>query len=348
MTTTQKVLITGGAGYIGSHTLLALKAAGFEPVVVDNFSNSNPATIKTLQQLVGHFSFYELNCCDLAAMQRMMRWEQNICGVIHFAAHKSVAESVQNPLKYYHNNIESLIVLLKIMEEFALEHLVFSSSAAVYGEQQELPVGEGCPLSMASSPYGASKQIAEQMLRDYALANPATKVAMLRYFNPIGAHESGMLGEDPHGQLSNVVPVMLQAAAGLREAITIFGQDYDTPDGTCQRDYIHVMDLAEAHVAAMQTLLSKEEAFCEAINIGTGQATSVRELIEAFELVSSVKVPCQLGERRAGDISAIWADVTKAQELLGWKSTRTAAIALFDAWRWQQHCLQLVPMAQVM
>lgn len=332
----MNILVTGGAGFIGSHTVVALVEAGFTPVIVDDFSNSERGVLQGLAKIIGReVACYELDCNDHAALRDVFQREKP-AGVIHFAASKAVGESMAEPLKYYHNNLGSLIALLDVMLEHGAASLIFSSSATVYGQPELLPVTEETALDPPMSVYGNTKQIGEEILRDTAAAKPL-KAVSLRYFNPIGAHPSGLIGELPRGVPNNLVPFVTQAAAGLRPELIVFGDDYPTPDGTCVRDYIHVMDLAEAHVSALQNLFARREIACyEVFNIGTGHGNSVLEIIQTFEAVSGQRLNYRVGPRRPGDVAAIFADVSKAGRELGWTTKRSLREALGDAWRWQQ------------
>lgn len=332
----MNILVTGGAGFIGSHTVVSLVHAGYNPVIIDDFSNSEPSVIAGLQKILGReISCYRIDCNNYPAMRQLLR-EEKIEGVIHFAAHKAVGESMQEPLAYYKNNLGSLLTLIDAMLAEGLSNLIFSSSCTVYGEPDASPVTELTPVKPATSVYGNTKQIGEEILRDVAAAKPLKCIA-LRYFNPIGAHPSGFIGELPRGVPNNLVPYITQTAAGLRKSLTIFGDDYPTPDGTCVRDFIHVMDLAEAHVAALEyTLNHSESSLFDTFNLGTGQGTTVLSLVQTFEKVSGQKLPYSIGPRRDGDIVAVWADVKKSTELLQWKASRSLETALEDAWRWQQ------------
>lgn len=333
----MNILVTGGAGFIGSHTVVALSEAGFTPIIIDDFSNSDRRVLRGLEKILGFKPLcYAENCHDAEVLHRIFK-KQEIGGVIHFAAFKSVGESMQEPLKYYDNNIGSLLVLLQSMLECGVPNLIFSSSATVYGEPQSLPVTEDSPTPPAESVYGNSKQIGEEIIRDTASAGKPLKGISLRYFNPIGAHPSAYIGELPIGVPNNLVPYITQTAAGLRPALTVFGNDYPTPDGTCLRDFIHVMDLAEAHVAAMKFLINNSATtIYNVFNVGTGQGNSVLEIIQMFEAVSSQPLQYRIGERRVGDVAAVYADATKIHQHLGWAAKRTLREALEDAWRWQQ------------
>jgi UDP-glucose 4-epimerase len=334
----SKIVVTGGAGFIGSHTVVELMEAGFEPVIVDNFINSYPSVIKGLQQITGKMiKHYEIDCNDREALSKVFEIERNITGVIHFAAYKAVGESVQLPLKYYANNVGSLITLLEVMQHYQTRNLVFSSSCTVYGQPEKLPVTEASPVVKANSPYGNTKQICEEILQDALAAGFPVRTLSLRYFNPIGAHPTALIGELPIGTPSNLVPFITQTAAGLREQLTVYGNDYHTPDGTCVRDYIHVVDLAKAHVKAFELLKKQSESsFYDVFNIGTGQGNTVLEVIKTFEQVSGKPLNYVLGPRRPGDVEQVYADVSKANKELHWQTQLSLEDSLRDAWRWQQ------------
>ncbi len=331
----KEILVTGGAGFIGSHTVVALSEAGFVPVIVDNFSNSDRRMVDRITELCpGAVHFHMLNCCDESALRAVFQ-AHDISGAIHFAAFKAVGESVQRPLQYFENNINSLTTLLKIMHEFEVQNLVFSSSCTVYGIPDVLPIDETAPVKPAISPYGFTKQACEQAIRYAAESGWTLRSVLLRYFNPIGAHPSGKIGELPLGVPNNLVPFITQTAIGLREKLSIFGNDYDTPDGTCVRDYIHVMDLAEAHVKSLQWLDARTDQPVVVFNIGTGRGYSVKEVVDTFERETGVKLKYRYAERRPGDVPSIFADASMAKEELGWKAEKTMADALRDAWNWE-------------
>jgi UDP-glucose 4-epimerase len=335
----SKILVTGGAGYIGSHTVVELAQAGYEPIIIDNFSNSEESALTGIQAILGHeVPCHRIDCGDAEALRQVFKAEGNIAGVIHFAAYKAVGESVQKPLAYFHNNVGSLITLLQVMKDEGVENLVFSSSCTVYGVPDQLPVTEATPTKPANSPYGRTKQMCEDIVHDAAGApDNKTHTILLRYFNPIGAHDSAKIGELPLGVPNNLVPFITQTAAGLREKLTIFGNDYDTPDGTNVRDYIHVVDLAKAHIVAVQRLLDRKASdVVETFNVGTGHGNSVLEVVTTFEEASGQKLNYAIGPRRPGDVPAIYADATKSAEVLGFKTTTSLRDSLASAWKWQQ------------
>jgi len=336
---TMNILLTGGAGYIGSHTAVALVEAGFQPIVLDNFSNSHPAVMERLARITGTTITLERgDVLDTPWVESVLRQHRPV-GVVHFAADKAVGESVAQPLKYFHHNIGGAVSLLRAMEATASEAdmpaptLVFSSSATVYGDPASVPITEDFPRSH-TNPYGHTKLVVEDMLTALNAAQPNWRIATLRYFNPVGAHPSGLIGEDPADIPNNLMPYVAQVAIGRREALSVFGDDYPTPDGTGVRDYIHVQDLAAGHVAALQTLLNKGKSFT--VNLGTGRGHSVLEVVKAFERASGRPVPYRIAPRRPGDVAQCWADPTRAEALLGWKAQRTLDEMCADAWRWQQ------------
>jgi UDP-glucose 4-epimerase len=333
-----KILVTGGTGYIGSHTVVELQNAGCEVVVVDNLSNSTATVIDRIERITGiRPAFVKADCGERDAMRRVFETERNVNGIIHFAASKAVNESLWKPLLYYRNNMDSLLTLLELMPEFGVDGLVFSSSCTVYGQPDLLPVGEDAPTKEAESPYGNTKQINEEIIRDVINADVPYKSIILRYFNPIGAHPSAEIGELPNGVPQNLVPYLMQTAAGIHRELLVFGDNYRTPDGSCIRDYINVVDLAKAHVKAIKRMLKNPECKrLEYYNLGTGKGVSVLELISAFENATGVKVRYRITERRAGDIEQIWADSRLANEVLGWKAVETLEDTLRSAWKWQQ------------
>jgi UDP-glucose 4-epimerase len=335
----KKVIVTGGAGFIGAHTVVELCKEGYVPVIVDNFSNTEESVIQGLEQIIGATPIvYKFDCADEQSMTRVFEKEKPFA-VIHFAAYKAVGESVEQPLKYYENNLFSLVNMLKLMQRFDVRHLVFSSSCTVYSQPERLPVDETSPLLEATSPYGYTKQVCERIVRDTLHAYPQMGAALLRYFNPIGAHESALIGELPYGVPNNLVPFITQTAIGLRKQLTIFGDDYNTADGTCIRDYIHVTDLAKAHVKAINWL-ENHPSRCEAFNLGQGIGNSVLEVVKTFEKVTGQKLNYVIGKRREGDVEQVWANATKANEELGWKTELSLEKALEDAWRWEQRLAQ--------
>lgn len=333
-----KILVTGGLGYIGSHTVVELVNAGYEPVLVDNLSNSQPKILEQIAQIIGYKpTFYELDLCEEAAVKELAEKEPDLEGIIHFAAFKAVGESVAKPLKYYKNNFYSLINLLESYHGKKI-NLVFSSSCTVYGQPDVLPVTEDAPIKKAQSPYGNTKQIAEEILQDIVTAGTSFGITSLRYFNPVGAHESALIGELPIGVPQNLVPFITQTAIGKREKITVFGSDYNTPDGSCVRDYIHVVDLAKAHVAALKNMERvNDPTVYHVFNIGTGQGNSVLEVINAFERTTGVKLAYEIGPRRPGDVEQVWGDVSKAADKLGWKTTLDIDTMMVSAWNWEKY-----------
>lgn len=332
-----KILVTGGTGYIGSHTVVELQQAGFEVVIIDNLSNSNREVLDGIEAITGKRpDFVEGDCTDIDTLRRLFRDHQGIKGIINFAASKAVGESVEKPLLYYRNNLMTLVNLLDLMPQFDVKGIVFSSSCTIYGEPDVNPIDETAPIKPATSPYGNTKQICEEIITDYIASGAPIKSIILRYFNPVGAHPSACIGELPNGVPNNLVPFLTQTAAGIREKLTVFGTDYDTPDGSCIRDFIDVVDLAKAHVVAMKRMLDKEDTDnIEIFNLGTGRGLSVLELIESFQRATGVKVPFVIGKRRAGDIEKIWAQPTKANNVLGWKAETEIDDTMRNAWRWQ-------------
>jgi UDP-glucose 4-epimerase len=332
----KKILITGGAGYIGSHTAVDLWNAGMEPIILDDLSNSDRKVIDRLEEITGkRFEFYHGNCNDPSVLD-LIAAEHKIEGVIHFAAFKAVGESTALPLKYYKNNVGSLVLLLEFMQKQGIKDLVFSSSCTVYGQPEVLPVTESTPRQEAESPYGNTKKICEDILIDFVKSKPGIRVVALRYFNPVGAHPSAKIGELPLGVPSNLVPFITQVAAGLREKLTVFGADYDTPDGSCVRDYIHVVDLADAHVKALTFLDQQKVDFYEVFNVGTGKGNTVLEAIHAFEKVNGLKLNYVIGPRRPGDVVKTWADTTKINQVLGWYPKFSLEDSMRDSWNWQK------------
>lgn len=334
----MKILVTGGAGYIGSHTVLELANAGHTPVIVDNFANAEPNYLSGLHQLLGFKpAFYAADVTQQEAVEAIFEKEGNIDGVIHFAAFKSVGESVREPLMYYRNNIGSQVTILQAMKKYGVKNFVFSSSCTVYGQPEVLPVTEDSPVQPAESPYGNTKQISEEIMKDLLRSGAKMKMVSLRYFNPIGAHPTALLGETILGVPNYIVPFITQTAIGKRDILRVFGKDYKTPDGTAIRDYLHVVDLAKAHVAAVSWLDQQPgDALYDYFNIGTGKGTSVKQAIEAFETATGVKVNHEYVDRRPGDVEQVWADVTKATNVLGWKAELSIEEAMRDAWIWEK------------
>jgi len=333
----KKILVTGGTGYIGSHTVVELINAGYYPVIIDNLSNSDKKVLTQIEQITGVApEFYEIDLCDKIRLNAFMEHQQDIAGVIHFAAFKAVGESVAQPLKYYDNNFSSLINVLRCFEERQVA-FVFSSSCTVYGQPDVLPVTEEAPIKKAESPYGNTKQVAEEILQDVARAVDNYQIISLRYFNPVGAHASALIGELPRGIPQNLVPFITQSAIGKRGPLTVFGSDYDTADGTCIRDFIHVVDLARAHVAALQYLESNKQVKYDVFNVGTGKGYTVLEAINAFDKANNQSLSYQLGERRAGDIEKVWGEVSKSASVLNWKASLEIDEMMRSAWAWEQH-----------
>lgn len=331
----MKILVTGGAGYIGSHTVLALLEHGHEVVVVDNYSNSSPACLDRVKKLTGKSpQVCEGDLLDQSFLGKIFAEHAEIESVIHFAALKAVGESTDEPLRYYRNNVIGSIVLLEEMEKAKVRSIVFSSSCTVYGEPQEVPILENHPTGQVSSPYGRTKHVMEGIIEDHASSIPGFKAGILRYFNPVGAHSSGEMGEDPNGIPDNLVPSVCQVATGKLEKLQVFGSDYPTRDGTTIRDYLHVVDLADAHVRSLNALSARDEGFT--CNLGTGKGSSVMEVIAAFERATGKRIPYELANRRPGDVTEAWAEPSLARELLGWESKHSLEEMLADAWRWQE------------
>lgn len=337
-----KILVTGGTGYIGSHTVVELQQAGYEVVIIDNLSNSNRDVLKGIEAITGVAPvFVEGDCTDLDTLKKLFEQNPGIKGIINFAASKAVGESVQKPLLYYRNNLTTLINLLECMPLYGVKGIVFSSSCTVYGEPDVNPIDESAPIKPATSPYGNTKQISEEIITDFIHSGAPVKSIILRYFNPIGAHPSAKIGELPLGVPQNLVPYLTQAAAGIRKELTVFGDDYNTPDGSCIRDYIDVVDLAKAHVVAMKRMLDgKDTDSIEIFNLGTGRGVSVLELINAFEKATGVSVPHKIGDRREGDIEKIWAIPDKANKVLGWTAETPVEQTLANAWKWQMEIIK--------
>ena len=331
----MNVLVTGGAGYIGSHTVVELQRAGHTAVIVDDLSNARADVIDRIEKITGiRPAFHRTDCADKAGMRRIFA-AQPVDAAIHFAGFKAVGESVQKPLQYYRNNLDSAMTLLEVMEEFGCKRFIFSSSATVYGPDNPHPYKEEMPAIQSSSPYGWTKVMIERILTDYTTAHPDFCAVLLRYFNPIGSHPSGLLGDDPNGIPNNLMPYIARVAAGQLEKLTIFGDDYPTPDGTCQRDYLHVVDLAVGHLKALE--YAEGHHGVEAVNLGTGHGVSVLELVHAFEKANGIKLPYVIGPRRDGDLPAFWADAAKAKALLGWEATHTVEEMCESAWKFAQN-----------
>ena len=331
----KKILLSGGAGYIGSHTAVALLEAGYEVIIVDNYCNSSPEAINRIQEVSGkQVKVYEADVKDAAAISKIFA-ENKIDCVIHFAGLKAVGESVSKPIIYYRNNIDTTLTLLECMAKFGVKNIVFSSSATVYGDTDKVPLVEELPRGCCTNPYGWTKVMMEEILEDAARADKDLSVVLLRYFNPIGAHASGRMGEDPQGIPNNLMPFVTQVAVGKREKLTVFGGDYATPDGTCQRDYIHVMELADGHVKAVN-VASKNKG-TEIFNLGTGIPYSVLDIVNTFSRVNNLTLNYEIGARRAGDLPKLWADASKAERILGWKAQRNLADMCKDAWNWQKN-----------
>lgn len=336
----ETILVTGGTGFIGSHTTVELIQNGYNVVIVDNLSNSNASVVDGIEKITGvRPEFEKVDCCDYAAMENVFEKHKGISGIIHFAASKAVGESVQKPLLYYRNNINSLINLLELMPKYGVKGIIFSSSCTVYGQPsaENLPVTEEAPMQKALSPYGNTKQVNEEIIQDYIHSGAPIKSIILRYFNPIGSHPSALIGELPNGVPMNLIPFVTQTAIGIRKELKIFGNDYNTPDGTCIRDYIDIMDLAKAHVKAMERILNENGTDpVEVFNIGTGKGLSTLQIVEGFEKATGVKLNWHYAPRREGDIEKVWANPHKANAVLGWKASVDIEDTLRSAWKWQQ------------
>lgn len=333
----ERILVTGGTGYIGSHTVVELQKAGYSVVIIDNLSNSNREVLDGIERITGiRPDFVEGDCTDISTLRKLFSDYPGIKGIINFAASKAVGESMEKPILYYRNNLNTLLNLLDLMGPNGVKGIVFSSSCTVYGEPDENPVTEKAPIKKATSPYGNTKQISEEIITDVINAGAPFKSVILRYFNPVGAHPSAEIGELPNGVPQNLIPYLTQTAIGIRKELSVFGDDYDTPDGSCIRDYINVVDLAQAHVIAVKRMLEdKSDAKIEIFNLGTGNGVSVLELINVFEEATGVKVPHKIVGRRAGDIEKVWANPAYANEVLGWKATSSLADTMRSAWAWQ-------------
>jgi UDP-glucose 4-epimerase len=334
----QKILVTGGTGYIGSHTAVELIEDGFDVIIIDNLYNSEAEVADRIKMITGTRPALEVfDLCDSKKLDRFFQKHKDITSIIHFAAYKAVGESVNKPLEYYRNNILSLINLLDAMKHHGISDFVFSSSCTVYGQPEKLPVTEDSPLQPATSPYGNTKQIGEAIIRDTTVSDKSIKAVSLRYFNPIGAHPSALIGELPRGVPENLVPYITQTASGIRDELKVFGDDYNTPDGSCIRDYLHVVDLAKAHIVAVKRLMEKRNRDnYEVFNLGTGKGVSVLEAINSFERVSGVKLKYRITDRRAGDIEKIWADPSYANRELGWRTLSSLDEAMKTAWEWEK------------
>ena len=334
---TDRILVTGGTGYIGSHTVVELQQAGYPVVIIDNLSNSNIDVLDGIERITGiRPDFVEADCTDIDALSKLFEQYPDITGIINFAASKAVGESIEKPTLYYRNNLNTLINLLDLMPQNGVKGIVFSSSCTVYGEPDMNPVTEAAPIKTATSPYGNTKQICEEIIHDVVRSGAPIKSVILRYFNPVGAHPSAEIGELPNGVPQNLVPYLTQTAIGIRKELSVFGDDYDTPDGSCIRDFINVVDLAKAHVIAVERMLQdKSLEKVETFNLGTGIGLSVKELIAAFERATGVKVPHKIVGRRAGDIEKVWAEPRHANEVLGWKASISIDDTMRSAWAWQ-------------
>ncbi len=335
----KKIIVTGGTGFIGSHTAVELIEAGFEVILIDNLYNSEATVADQIGAITGKSPKLEVfDLCDSEKLDIFFKDNNDAAGIIHFAAYKAVGESVKKPMEYYRNNLVALLNLLEAMKKYSIPYMVFSSSCTVYGQPEKLPVREDMPVQQAASPYGNTKKIGEEIIRDTILANDNIKAISLRYFNPVGAHPSGLIGELPRGVPENLVPFITQTAIGLRDELKVFGNDYNTPDGTCIRDYLHVVDLAKAHVMAIERLINKKNKNdYEVFNLGTGIGVSVLESIKSFERVSGIKLKYRITARRAGDIEKIWADPSLANKELGWKTICTLDEAMLTAWNWEKN-----------
>ena len=333
----ETILVTGGTGFIGSHTTVELQNAGYDVVIVDNLSNSRADVIDGIEKITGiRPAFEKVDLRDFDATEAVFKKYPQISGIIHFAASKAVGESVEKPLLYYRNNIVSLINLLELMPKYNVKGIIFSSSCTVYGQPDQLPATEETPIKKAESPYGNTKQINEEIIQDTVASGSPIKAILLRYFNPIGSHPTAIIGEMPNGVPQNLIPYLTQTATGIREKLSVFGNDYNTPDGTCIRDYIYVVDLAKAHVKAMERVLDTDSEKLEVFNVGTGRGVSTKEIVDAFEKATGVKLNWQFAPRRAGDIEKVWANPEKANNVLGWKAETSLEDTLKSAWQWQQ------------
>ncbi|RFC54283.1 UDP-glucose 4-epimerase GalE [Brumimicrobium aurantiacum] len=333
------MLVTGGAGYIGSHTVVTLIEKGYTPIIIDDFRNANQDVIERLSKITGEEIIYFNVACQDSFRLKGVFGQFPIEGVIHFAADKAVGESVEKPLKYFENNFGGLTSILELVQEFEVKNFVFSSSCTVYGDPEVIPVTEESPVSY-NSPYGFTKKVCEEMIEQFVASCPIVKATLLRYFNPVGAHESGLIGEEPDGKPNNLLPFITQTAAGVRKELTVFGDDYDTPDGTCIRDYIHVVDLAEAHVAALENAMNSTENLM-VFNVGTGKGSSVLEMIKTFEEETGIELPYKIGPRREGDIKEIYANTDKVNQTLNWESRKTINEAIATSWKFEKYIREL-------
>ncbi len=343
-TSKPTVVVTGGAGYIGAHTIIALlENTSFQVISIDNFSNSSSKTFERIEQITGKkVHNFAVDLCDKTAVKTAFDSLENVIGIIHFAALMSVPDSVKRPLAYYHNNIESMINVLEMAEKFQIPNFIFSSSCSVYGNIETLPVKESTPMGKAESPYAYTKQVGEALLKDVTNSVSHIQAIALRYFNPVGAHESGLIGDDPDNKPFNLVPIVTQTAIGAREKMMVYGSDYATRDGSCVRDYVHVMDIAEAHVKALQYLINKQnEKSFSVLNLGTGNGVSVFEAIASFEKVSGVKLNYEVGARRPGDVSAIYSNTELSQQVLNWTPKYSLDDMMLSAWKWQKNLANL-------
>lgn len=336
----KKIIVTGGLGFIGSHTVLELYNSEYTPIIIDNLSNSELYILERLEKILNtKITYYNIDCCSLKDVENVIDKEKTIEGIIHFAAYKSVNESIEEPLKYYDNNLNSLMIILKCMSKFDIKNFIFSSSCTIYGQPKELPVTEDTPYGEIKTAYGKTKRICEEIISDYTLSAKNKYAISLRYFNPIGAHQTGLIGELPKGIPNNLMPFITQTAKGIRQELNVFGNNYNTIDGTCVRDYIHVMDLAKAHVMALNYLFdSLTLKNYNYFNVGTGVGTSVLQLINAFENVNNIKLKYKISNNRDGDIEEIYADTSKFKEIIGWQSKFTIEDACKDAWNWEINC----------
>ncbi|BDS15495.1 UDP-glucose 4-epimerase GalE [Aureispira anguillae] len=339
----SKILVTGGCGYIGSHTIIDLIENGFEVICVDNNIRSNANILHAVKEITGcSIPHYATDLCELDALKAIFEEHKDIAGIIHFAAYKSVPESVQYPIKYYQNNLNSLLNILTCISDYHIPNFIFSSSCSIYGNPEVLPVTEDTPMSKAESPYASTKQMAERIIQDFSAAHPSTNSLLLRYFNPAGAHPSGLIGEIPQNGAYNVIPILLESLTGVRGTFVVTGDDHPTRDGSCIRDYIHVMDVGNAHTKSLQYLLRQaNQNNCEAFNVGIGQGVSVLELITAFNKATGQELKYNIGPRRSGDVSSIYSDYSKAKQQLGWSPQYTVDEILASAWKWYQKGYQL-------